>query len=178
MFQNTCCTGHLSGFQKLASLRKEREKRPLTKAEALEKLRHFCAWQERSIQQVLQKMQRLELQEDWKEEMVATLQEEKYLDPERFARSFVRGKSRMKGWGPAKIKSALARENVSLPVEELFEFQEEALQKLRKELRKKWKGEELDRNGEARLIRFCLSRGYSMEVARKEIREMLQSPFD
>ena len=121
-------------------------------------------------------MQRLELQDDWKDEILIALQDEKYLDPERFARSFVRGKSRIKGWGPEKIKAALARENVKIPAEELLEFQEEALQKLRKELHKKWKGEKLDRNGEARLIRFCLSRGYSLEVARSEVQAMLRSP--
>lgn len=159
-------------------MRKEKEKRPLTKAEALEKLRHFCAWQERSLQQVRQKMQRLELQEEWRDEILSALQDEKYLDPERFARSFVRGKSRMKGWGPEKIKAALARENVKVPTEELLEFQEEALQKLRKELRKKWKGEKLDRNGEARLIRFCLSRGYSLEVARRELTSLLGSEIE
>lgn len=120
-------------------------------------------------------MLRLEIQEEWKDEFLTALQEEKYLDPERFARSFVRGKSRIKGWGPEKIKAALARENVKVPKEELLEFQEEALQKLRKELRKKWNGEGLDRNGEARLVRFCLSRGYSLEVARQEVQAMLRA---
>ena len=45
--------------------------------------------------------------------MIVDLIKEKYLDEERFARSFARGKFKMKRWGKYKIKAELKKRQIS-----------------------------------------------------------------
>jgi regulatory protein len=80
---------------------------------ALQKLKHFCGYQERSPSEVRQKLYSLGLFKKDVEELVARLTEEKYLNEERFATSFASGKSSVKGWGRQKIRFELRRKGVS-----------------------------------------------------------------
>jgi len=79
----------------------------------LQKLRHFCAYQERSHADVEQKLWDLKVRKSEHGELIATLIEEDYLNEERFARAFVGGKFRMKDWGRKKIIYALKENKVS-----------------------------------------------------------------
>jgi regulatory protein len=157
---------------------KTKETKPLTHAEALEKLRHFCAYQERSPKQVLAKMKRLEVPLAWYESLETALGEEGFLSESRYLHQYTRGKSRIKGWGPRKIAQHLQFElgkDVSLSDVLQKEDFETALQKLKKDLRKKYetlKGkQDLDLKG--KLIRFCLSRGFEMEDGMRLVREVM-----
>ena len=46
-------------------------------------------------------------------DLVAELMSEGYLNEERFARAYARGKFRIKGWGPRKITQGLQAKRVS-----------------------------------------------------------------
>lgn len=81
--------------------------------QALEKLRHYCAYQERCHQDVRYKLVNLGIRGDDLEDIIATLVEEGYLDEERFARSFARGKLRINGWGMRKILQSLRQKKIS-----------------------------------------------------------------
>lgn len=81
--------------------------------QALEKLRHYCAFQERCHQEVRYKLVNLGIRGDDLEDIIATLVEESYLDEERYARSYARGKLRMNGWGLRKIQQALKQKKIS-----------------------------------------------------------------
>ena len=70
---------------------------------ALQKIKSYCAYQERSHQQVRYKLIELEVYGDDLEEMLSILIAENYLNEERFARSLARGKFRFKQWGRQKI---------------------------------------------------------------------------
>ncbi|NND05129.1 MAG: RecX family transcriptional regulator [Saprospiraceae bacterium] len=85
----------------------------LSSDEALIKLRHYCAYQERCHQEVRYKLIDLGIRGNDLEEIIATLVEEGYLDEERFARSFARGKLRNNGWGKYKILQALRQKKIS-----------------------------------------------------------------
>lgn len=89
------------------------QKKYLTKEQALQKLRHFCSYQERSHFDVQQKLWDLGVRRTEHEEIISTLIEENYLNEERFARAFVGGKFRMKDWGRKKIYYALKEKKVS-----------------------------------------------------------------
>lgn len=88
-------------------------KKSLTKEQALQKLKHYCAYQERSHSEVTDKLYTLGI---WKKdhgEIIAALIEENYLNEERFAIAFAGGKFRMNLWGRVKIKYALKQKQVS-----------------------------------------------------------------
>jgi len=79
----------------------------------LEKLKKYCAYQERSHEEVRTKLLALKVYGDDLEEIIALLIEEDFLNEERFARSFARGKFRMVGWGKQKIVQALKAKKIS-----------------------------------------------------------------
>jgi regulatory protein len=80
---------------------------------ALQKLKHYCGYQERSHSEVKQKLYSLGLLKKDVEELISRLIEEGYLNEERFARQFVSGKSRIKGWGKQKIRYELLQRGIS-----------------------------------------------------------------
>jgi regulatory protein len=80
---------------------------------ALQKLKHFCGYQERSHAEARQKLYSLGLFKKEVEELISRLIEEEYLNEERFARLFASGKSRIRGWGKQKIRHELRQKGVS-----------------------------------------------------------------
>ena len=89
------------------------QKKSLTKEQALQKLRQYCGYQERSHAEVQQKLWDLGVRRAEHDEIISTLIEEDYLNEERFAKAFVGGKFRMKDWGRKKIVYALKEKRVS-----------------------------------------------------------------
>ena len=88
-------------------------RKQLTPEQALQKLRHFCAYQERCHAEVREKLYELGV---WKKEhdaIIASLIEDNYLNEERFAMAYAGGKFRMKGWGRVKIRYELKQKQVS-----------------------------------------------------------------
>jgi len=65
----------------------------MTTSEALQKLQHYCAYQERSPFEVKRKLGLIKLPKERHEEVIATLMEENFLDEYRFAEAFTRGSS-------------------------------------------------------------------------------------
>ena len=88
-------------------------KKQLTKEQALQKLRHYCGYQERCHAEVKTKLYELGVRKVDHDEILATLIEEDYLNEERFAIAFAGGKFRMKQWGRIKIKYELKQKQVS-----------------------------------------------------------------
>jgi len=80
---------------------------------ALQKIKHYCAYQERSHKEVKEKLYSFGLYKQEVEELLSQLIEENYLNEERFAIAFAGGKFRMKQWGRVKIKYELKLRGVS-----------------------------------------------------------------
>jgi len=113
----------------------------LNKEQALQKLRHYCAYQERSHDEVKQKLYGFGLHRQEVEESISLLIEENYLNEERFAIAFAGGRFRSKQWGKVKIEYELKQKKVSPYCirKALNEIDEEAyLKTLRQLARKKW----------------------------------------
>lgn len=85
----------------------------LNKEQALQKLRHYCGYQERSHKEVKDKLYSLGLYKQDVEEAIAKLIEDDYLNEERFAISFAGGHFRTKQWGRVKISYELKQKGVS-----------------------------------------------------------------
>lgn len=80
---------------------------------ALEKIKHFCGYQERNHREVKEKLFSFGLYKDQVEGLISILIQENYLNEERYAMTFARGKFRMKGWGKIKIKYELKQQQIS-----------------------------------------------------------------
>lgn len=85
----------------------------MTQNEAIEKMKKYCAYQERSQSEVRQKLYGFGLNNDEIENALCSLIEQNFLNEERFAKTFARGKFRQKKWGKVKIKQHLKQKKIS-----------------------------------------------------------------
>ena len=79
---------------------------------ALIKMQSWCAYQERCQQDARDKLYELGMWPDAVENIIVKLIEENFLNEERFAMSFARGKFSIKKWGRIKIKQELKQKRV------------------------------------------------------------------
>jgi len=89
------------------------QKKSLTKEQAYQKLRHYCAYQDRCHSEVKNKAYSFGLRKPDVEELTSRLIEENCLNEERFAKAFAGGKFRIKQWGRLKIRSELKNKQIS-----------------------------------------------------------------
>ena len=85
----------------------------MTKGVALLKLQRYCAYQDRCHQEVRKKLLDLGLRGQEVEQVIAELIQDNFLNEQRFACSYARGKFRIKKWGKIKIKMELKRREIS-----------------------------------------------------------------
>jgi regulatory protein len=83
---------------------------------ALGKAEHYCAYQERSQQEVRDKLYEWGMYPQGVENVIARLIDGGFLNEERFANAYTRGKFNQKGWGRIKIKQGLKFKKVSDPL--------------------------------------------------------------
>ena len=76
-------------------------------------IQRYCAFQERCQSEVEERLRSMGVLPEAQAELVADLMANGFLNEERFARAFARGKFRMKGWGPRKIAQGLQAKRVS-----------------------------------------------------------------
>lgn len=87
--------------------------RVYTVDEAKKKLEYFCAYQERCHEEVVRKLYSMKMIPVAVDTIVAHLIEHNFLNEERFARSFARGKHRIKGWGRLRIVRELKARGIT-----------------------------------------------------------------
>ncbi len=94
-------------------MEEEQKKKIHTPQEALKKAYKYCAYQERSQQEVRDKLYDLGLHKKEVEPIISQLVTEGFINEERFAIAYAGGKFRIKQWGRIKIKLALRQKMVS-----------------------------------------------------------------
>lgn len=85
----------------------------MTIKEALQKLEHFCAYQDRCHSEVVTKLYDLKMSPDEIDIIIVKLIEDNFLNETRFACSFARGKHRIKHWGKVRIVNELKIRHIS-----------------------------------------------------------------
>ena len=80
---------------------------------AIERIKNYCALQDRCQWDVIQKLSEWGLQQATKDHILEILITDKFIDEERFSISFCRGKFRIKNWGKRKIINELRRKQIS-----------------------------------------------------------------
>jgi regulatory protein len=131
-----------------------------------EKLSSFCAYQERCKADVLDKLYKLKVPKDDFDVYLAKLQDQNFLNEERYTKAFISAHSKKK-WGKTKIKSALSGKRIDGElIKKYLDLIEEADydDQIKELLQKKWKsmrtGTPKDKKN--KLIRFLLSKGFEM----------------
>lgn len=92
--------------------------------EIYDKIEYYCSYQDRCHKEVEQKLNSFFLIPIAKEKIIIHLIENKYIDEERFAKSFVRGKHNYKGWGKNRIVQELkfreiTKRNIDIALKEI-----------------------------------------------------------
>lgn len=85
----------------------------LSREEVLQKIKNWCAYQERSQHQARQKLFEYRQNADEVENILAELIADNFINEERFAIAFAGGKFRMKHWGKIKIRLELKQHRLS-----------------------------------------------------------------
>ena len=91
----------------------QKPKKIYDKKSAKVKIEQYCAYQERSQQEVRDKLYDMGLHQKEVEELISELVVDNFLNEERFAITYARGKFRIKHWGKNKIKQNLKLKRVS-----------------------------------------------------------------
>lgn len=152
-------------------------KNKLTKEQALEKIKHYCSYQERCHSEVKDKLYSYSLKKNEVDEIVSLLIENNYLNEERFAIQYAGGKFRMKQWGRRKIQYELQQKGVNnfiikIALKEIDE--EKYLETLQKLAQVKFNAS----NAENHLVRqskanaYLLQKGYEQRLISQVLHEM------
>jgi len=91
----------------------KKEKKYFSVDEIKRKLENYCAYQDRCHKEVEQKMWEFHLIPEARELILLSLMKDNFLNEERFAKSYARGKFRIKSWGKQRIVRELKFRDIS-----------------------------------------------------------------
>ncbi len=145
--------------------------------EALHLLAAYCSRTERCISDIKKKLLLWELPENDQNNILKCLQDEKFLDEERFCRAYVNDKSKYSKWGAYKIRFELKKKQIpdSIIREALKNIApDENSERLRQLLKAKQKTVKGNNEFEIRqkLMRFAAGRGFSLEEIEKALEKL------
>ncbi len=143
----------------------------------LQKVRHFCGFQERCIRDVEEKLKEWAVQDKMIPSIIHQLQQENFLNEERFAKVFAGGKFRINKWGRKKIEFELYHRGI----QELFIQQglleidnDEYLKTLREIIEKK--RDEIkpgkENNIRQKIINFAIGKGFETDLILAILKEL------
>lgn len=153
------------------------EKNQLTKKEIQSKLEYYCAYQERCYKEVEEKLFSFSIDSSEKEEILTYLIENNFINEERFAQSFVRGKHNYKFWGKNRIVNELKFRNISSRIitSALKEISEETyLENFHQLAEKHWKNitERKGQKKNKKFVDFLLRKGYETNLIYEKLKEL------
>ena len=154
-----------------------------TEQEAYLSLTALCAQAEHCQWEMLEKMRRWELSDEAQARVMERLVKEHYVDDERYARAFVKDKVRYNKWGRRKVEQALWTKHITDDIRQrvLDEVDDEeylaVLRPLLKQKRRTIKANsDYETNG--KLMKFALSRGFTMDIIRQCLDVSDDASFD
>ena len=148
-----------------------------TPLEIKKKLEYYCSYQDRCHQEVQEKLRPFSLSAQEKDSIIVHLIQENYLNEERFARSFARGKHRIKFWGKNRIVNELKQRDISHPNIKLAlqEITEEEYQETFERLAEKLWDSIRESNALKKRKKFCdylLRKGWESNLVYEKVKEL------
>ena len=86
--------------------------KPLSPDKVLDKMAKYCAYQERCVKDVRDKLKTYDIPQVDRDKILEYLLDNRFVSDERFAKSFVRGKVNQSGWGMNKIRFHLMQKGI------------------------------------------------------------------
>lgn len=156
------------------------KKKSFTVDEIKRKIEQFCVYQDRCHKEVEQKMRDYELIPEAREMILLSLMQDNFLNEERFAKSFARGKFRIKSWGKQRIIRELkfrdiSAYNIKTALKEIDE--NEYLETIYRvtENRNNVISESDNYKRKKKLIDFLMRKGFENELIFKTVNEVLEN---
>ena len=145
--------------------------------EAIKKIEHYCAYQERCHDEVVQKLQAMKMDADEIDTIIVKLIQDNFLNESRFACSFARGKHRIKFWGKNRIVNELkfrniGQYNINLALKEISN--EEYLDTFEKIAARNWESIK-ETNLQKKRKKFCdylLRKGFESNLIYEKVKEL------
>jgi len=144
-------------------------KKIYTRHQALLKAQKYCAYQERCQQEVRNDLYKLGVSKDDIEGIISDLISSNFLNEERFAKAFARGKFKNNDWGWIKIEMELKQRNISsycinkakneIEKKDYLETIQYLVQKKLKELK-----EDNTYEQKGKIIRYITSKGFESDL--------------
>lgn len=148
-----------------------------TVEEAKKKLEYYCSYQERCHLEVVDKLKSMNMIPQVIDNIVVHLIENNFLNEERFAKSFARGKHLIKKWGKVRIVNELKFRNISkYNIDKaLKEISSEEYQKTFHELAEKHWETVKENNLQKKKRKFCdflLRKGYESNLIFEKLNDL------
>jgi regulatory protein len=138
----------------------------------------YCAYQERTQDEVKERLKKWNVWGDEAEEIVSELIIENFINEERFAKTFAGSKFRVKKWGKKKIILELKRRKITAYCiqEAMKEIEEPSYKETLKELLVKKKAslkkDEDPLKVKQKILRYALGKGYESELVWNTLKEI------
>ena len=150
---------------------------PLTPDQVLDKMAKYCAYQERCVKDVREKLKTYDIPLEEKEKILDYLLDNRFVNDERFANSFVRGKVNQSGWGVNKIRFHLMQKGIAKELIEaaLGQTDEEAYrQRLIEILKTKSKTVKADSDFEKKrkLAAYAMQKGFEGNLVWEVLKDL------
>jgi regulatory protein len=148
-----------------------------TLKEAAEKLKSFCVYRDRCHKEVQQKLWDMNMIPEAQNQIIVDLMQEGFLNEERFARSFARGKFTIKKWGRIRISRELklrdiSKINIKNALSEIDEDKyQETLKGLIEKRSQQLTGESKQRK-KRKMLDYLAYRGYEYTLIYEKLREL------
>jgi regulatory protein len=152
--------------------------RPSSPAEIRQKIFRYCAYQERSHQEVRNKLSELGADKTDSEQILSELITQGFLNEERFARAYAGGKFRLKAWGRLKIRLGLESKGLTAYciTAGLSEIDEETYQKTLVQLIQKKAEQTSSANvfiKRDKVAHYVIQKGFEPELVWRLVRELI-----
>ncbi|WP_027455256.1 regulatory protein RecX [Xylanibacter brevis] len=157
-------------------------KKETTGQQAYQKLTALCARSEHCQQEMIDKMRQWGVSPEEQAQVMERLVKERYVDDERFTRAFVNDKIRYNKWGRRKVEQALWMKRIDEHIAKavLDEVDDEEytaiLTPMLKQKRRSTKANS-DYELNMKLIKYALSRGFTMDIIKQCINVEDESEF-
>lgn len=145
--------------------------------EIYDKIEYYCSYQDRCHKEVEQKLNSFFLIPEAKEKIIIHLIEHKFIDEERFAKSFVRGKHNYKGWGKNRIVQELkfreiSKRNIDIALKEIPN--DVYLENFHALSEKNWASikEQIGPKKNKKFVDFLLRKGYESSLIYDKLQEL------
>ena len=142
--------------------------------EAQKKLEFYCSYQERCHKEVYEKLRVMRMIPDAIDIIIVHLLRNNFLNEERFAKTFVSGKFRIKKWGKYRLTSELRKRDINKTIIKLalLEIEDTEYLKVFHELAEKKAGQIKETNilrKKKKLADYLLIRGWESHLVYEKI---------